>query len=165
MLLCLASYPSNVQLSMKYLEGAQSCQRVQQQGKGEAGFHHWSLDSKGRDPAVWGPWELSGPSWIDTALPELPQWYATGVAFPKRTGGYKPFNTKAWSISSCGQLVFPMLPNCTTSTGAQYSDSSKFTPIRQNHLFLLFLLCFPLAPFHTPYCRKALPKFKTLRGN
>lgn len=45
-----------------------------------------------------------------------------------------------WS-SLCLQTVQPQ----------QCSDSSKFTPVRQNHLFLLFLLCFPLAPFHTPF--------------
>lgn len=67
-----------------------------------------------------------------------------------------------------GWLVFPMPPNRTASTGARCSGSSKFTPVRQNHLFLLFpffLLCFPLAPFHTPFCRQTFPKFKTLRGN
>lgn len=72
------------------------------------------------------------------------------------------------ALAHGGWLAFPMPSNCTASTGAQCSDSSKFTPVRQNHLFLLFpvfLLCSPLAPFHAPFCRKTFPKFKTLRGN
>lgn len=41
------------------------------------------------------------------ALPELPEWYATGVAFPKGTGDYKPFNSRAWSISLWGMAGLP----------------------------------------------------------
>lgn len=54
-----------------------------------------------------GCWELRGPSWIHTALPELPEWYATGAAFPKGTGDYKPFNSRAWRISSWAMAGLP----------------------------------------------------------
>jgi len=72
------------------------------------------------------------------------------------------------ALAHGGWLVFPTLPNCSSSIGAQCSDSCKFTPVRHDYLFLLFpffLPCFPLAPLHTPFCRKTFPKFKTLRGN
>lgn len=162
MLLCLASYPSNVQLSMRYLEAAQSCRWAQQQGKGEAGFTT-EAGPKGRDPAVWGPRELSGPSWIDTALPELPERYVPGVAFPRRTGDYKPSNAKAWSISSCGWLVFPMPPNCTTSTVLRLQQ--VYSCKTESPFSAVPSLLPSGAISHPFFCSKTLPKFKTLRGN
>lgn len=85
MLLCLPCKPSiNVHLSVKELEVAQSSQWVQQQGKGEAGFHHWSLDPKGRDPAAWGPCELRGSSCIHMALFRLlPEWQCHWGGIPQ----------------------------------------------------------------------------------
>lgn len=60
------------------------------------------------------------------------------------------------ALAHGGWLVLPVPRNRTASTGIQCSHSSKFTPVRQNHLLLLFpffLLCFRLAPFHTFFCR------------
>lgn len=77
---------------------------------------------------------------------------------------YKPFNSRAWRNSSWGMAGLPYASKLYSLN--RCSDPSKFTPVRQNHLLLLFpffLLCFPLAPFHTPFCRKTFPKFKILR--
>lgn len=64
------------------------------------------------------PWNSEDLPGFRMALPELPQWYATGVALAKQT--------TCRLIQSIphlgGRLLFPMPPNST--------DLSKCTPIR-----------------------------------